>query len=297
MKNINRKIILMTSIVWIVPIFLMSSMIGCATSPSPINPVLAKSQASYQAAKDNPDIEENAAVALYEAKKTLDKAAKAKDVKDIEREANRAERQVQIAIAQTEQKKAEQKIDVLTKENETLLLERSRRQTDQQTLEANQARQLAEQKVKEAEKAREELEKLQKELAGLQAKQTDRGLVLTLRDVLFEFGKADLEPGAMRTIEKVAEFLLKNPQRNVLIEGHTDNVGGDGFNLNLSERRANSVRTALIDQAVPPERITIKGYGKRLPVANNDTESGRQQNRRVEIVILNEGVAAELLFR
>lgn len=297
MKNINRKIILMTSIVWIVPIFLMSSMIGCATSPSPINPVLAKSQASYQAAKDNPDIEKNAAVALYEAKKTLDKAAKAQDVKDIEREANRAERQVQIAIAQTEQKMAEQKIDVLTKENETLLLERSRRQTDQQTLEANQARQLAEQKVKEAEKAKEELEKLQKELEGLQAKQTDRGLVLTLRDVLFEFGKADLEFGAMRTIEKVAEFLLKNPQRNVLIEGHTDNVGGDEFNLNLSERRANSVRTALIHQAVPPERITIKGYGKRLPVANNDTESGRQQNRRVEIVILNEGVAAESLFR
>jgi OmpA-OmpF porin, OOP family len=309
MKKINPKIILMNSIVWIVPIALISMTIGCATIQT--NTVLAKAQASYQAAKENPDVEKNAAVALYEAKKSLDKAEKAEFVKDIEREANRADRQVQIAIAQTEQKIAEQKIDLLTKENETLLLERSRRQADQRGMEANQARQEADQMRKdaetkameaerlrmEAEKSREELAQSQKELMDLQAKQTERGLVLTLRDVLFETGKAQLLPGAIWTVQKVSDFLLKNPDRNVLIEGHTDSVGGEDYNLGLSERRADSVRRALIEYNVPPERITIKGYGKRFPVAGNDTPDGRQKNRRVEIVIMNEGVTAASLFR
>jgi outer membrane protein OmpA-like peptidoglycan-associated protein len=309
MKKINPKIILMNSIVWILPIILMSMTIGCATHG--INPTLAKAQASYQAAKDNPDVEKNAAVALYEAKKSLDKATKAESVKDIEREASRAERQVQIAIAQTEQKIAEQKIDLFTKENETLLLERSRRQADQRGMEANQARQEADQMKKdaetkameaerlrmEAEKTKEELAQSQKDLAELQAKETERGLVLTLRDVLFETGKAQLLSGAMWTVQKVADFLLKNPDRNVLIEGHTDSVGGEDYNLGLSEQRADSVRRALIDDDVSPERITIKGYGERFPVAGNDTPEGRQQNRRVEIVIMNEGVTAKSLFR
>jgi len=82
-----------------------------------------------------------------------------------------------------------------------------------------------------------------------------------------------------------------------LIEGHTDSVGGEDYNLGLSEQRADSVRRALIDDDVSPERITIKGYGERFPVAGNDTPEGRQQNRRVEIVIMNEGVTAKSLFR
>jgi OOP family OmpA-OmpF porin len=309
MKKINPKNILLNSIVWILSIVLVSMAIGCAAHR--VNPTLAKAQASYQAAKDNPDVEKNAAVALYEAKKSLDKAEKAEFVKDIEREASRAERQVQIAIAQTEQKIAEQKIDLFTKENETLLLERSRRQADQRGMEANQARQEADQMKKdadtkameaerlrmEAEKTKEELAQSQKDLAELQAKETERGLVLTLRDVLFETGKAQLLSGAMWTVQKVADFLLKNPDRNVLIEGHTDSVGGEDYNLGLSEQRADSVRRALIDDDVSPERITIKGYGERFPVAGNDTPEGRQQNRRVEIVIMNEGVTATSLFR
>jgi OmpA-OmpF porin, OOP family len=283
---------------------------GCASTPT-VNPALERARAAYQLVENNPSVQKNAAVALYEAKRSLEKAEAAKKKEDIDREAYRAERQVQIAVAIAEQKAAEKQIDDLTKENEKLLLERSIRETAQKAKELEKARLEAERMKKEAEaksfdaerarleaeKAKEELAKLQKDLAELQAKQTDRGLVLTLRDVLFETGKAELLPGAMRTIDKVAEFLIKNPQRNVLIEGHTDSVGGDEYNVTLSEQRANSVRSALIDYEVPPERITIKGYGKKFPVASNDTPAGRQQNRRVEIVILNEGVTAESLFR
>lgn len=322
MKNINLKVKL-RFIVWVAPFMVFFLIAGCATPKT--NPVLAKARASYLEAKDNPDISKNAAVALYEAEKTLEKAEKAQNVKSIERESNRAYRQVQVAVAQSEKKMAENKIDLLTKENESLLLERSRRQADQRAAEADQALRLAEQKVKEAdqsrmqaeqmkkeaeersmeaekarleaEKAKAELAQLQKDLSELQAKQTDRGIVLTLGDVLFETAKAELQPGAVRTIQKVADFLLNNPNRNALVEGHTDSRGSDEYNLGLSERRADSVRRALINAAVPPERITIKGYGKRFPVAGNDTGAGRQQNRRVEIVILNEGVKAESLFR
>jgi outer membrane protein OmpA-like peptidoglycan-associated protein len=283
---------------------------GCA-SPPKVNPALERAKAAYQLVENNPGVQKNAAVAIYEAKRSLEKAETAQKKEDIDREAYRAERQVQIAVAIAELKMAEKQINDLTKENEKLLLERSRKETAQKAKEAEKARLEAERLKKEAEaksfdaerarleaeKAKEELAKLQKDLAELQAKQTDRGLVLTLRDVLFETGKAQLLPGAMRTIEKVSEFLIRNPQRNVLIEGHTDSVGGDEYNMTLSEQRANSVRSGLIDYEVPPNRITIKGYGKKYPVAGNDTASGRQQNRRVEIVILNEGVTAESLFR
>jgi OmpA-OmpF porin, OOP family len=302
-RNISGAVVLAV-------LFLACIAAGCATQ-SKVNPALERARASYQLVENNPGIQKNAAVALYEAKRSLDKAEAAKNKEDIDREAYRAERQVQIAVAIAEQKGAEKQMEDLTKENEKLLLERSLREAAQKAKELEKARLEAERMKKEAEsktldaeqarlqaeKAKEELAKIQKDMAELQAKQTDRGLVLTLRDVLFETGKAQLLPGAMRTIEKVADFLIKNPQRNVLIEGHTDSVGGDEYNQILSEQRANSVRSGLIDYEVPPERITIKGYGKKYPVASNDTESGRQQNRRVEIVILNEGVAAESLFR
>jgi OmpA-OmpF porin, OOP family len=306
-KQVNRNI---SGAVIFTVLFLAFIAIGCATQPK-VNPALERARASYQLVENNPGVQKNAAVALYEAKRSLDKAEAAQKKEDIDREAYRAERQVQIAVAIAEQKVAEKQMEALTKENEKLLLERSIRESAQKAKELEKARLEAERMKKEAEtktmdaeqarlqaeKAKEELAKLQKDMADLQAKQTDRGLVLTLRDVLFETGKAQLLPGAMRTIDKVAEFLIKNPRRNVLIEGHTDSVGGDEYNQILSEQRANSVRSGLIDYEVPPERITIKGYGKKYPVASNDTQSGRQQNRRVEIVILNEDVKAETLFR
>jgi outer membrane protein OmpA-like peptidoglycan-associated protein len=110
-------------------------------------------------------------------------------------------------------------------------------------------------------------------------------LVLTLGDILFETGRADLRPGALRQLYPLVTFLHKYPERQVLIEGHTDNVGSASSNLELSQRRAEAVRDFLLHNGVNPAQVTARGYGETAPVASNTTAAGRQQNRRVEIVV------------
>jgi outer membrane protein OmpA-like peptidoglycan-associated protein len=131
---------------------------------------------------------------------------------------------------------------------------------------------------------------LETELAELRADRTDRGLVVTLADeILFDVDQADLKPGGMQQLSRVSEFLRQNPDRNVLIEGHTDSTAPDSYNLALSQRRANAVEDFLITQGVDPTRILATGYGEQLPLASNATAAGRQANRRVEIVVLDAG--------
>jgi outer membrane protein OmpA-like peptidoglycan-associated protein len=132
--------------------------------------------------------------------------------------------------------------------------------------------------------AQAQLASAQQQLANLQAKQTDRGMVVTLGDVLFDTGQATLKPGAAVAINRLATFLTANPQTKVLIEGHTDSRGGDDYNIGLSERRARAVSTELQSRGISGDQIQTLGRGKDLPVASNDTPEGRQQNRRVEIV-------------
>ena len=136
-----------------------------------------------------------------------------------------------------------------------------------------------------------------KELTNLKAQQTERGIVLTIGDVLFATGKADLSANANKSVATLAEFLRKNSNRNVLIEGHTDSVGKDDYNLALSRKRADSVKDKLVEYGIEAGRITTVGYGKTFPVASNDTKAGKAQNRRVDVVILNEGVKAESQIR
>jgi OOP family OmpA-OmpF porin len=163
--------------------------------------------------------------------------------------------------------------------------------------EAEQARMAARAESELAAKAKAAANQLMRELSDLKAKQTERGIVLTIGDVLFATGKADLSSDALRSVDKLADFLQKYPNRNVLIEGHTDSVGSDEFNLTLSQKRADSVKETLTSRGIGEGRIATKGYGKKFPVASNDTVAGKQQNRRVEVIILNEGVKAETQFR
>jgi outer membrane protein OmpA-like peptidoglycan-associated protein len=128
-------------------------------------------------------------------------------------------------------------------------------------------------------------QELESALADLQAKKTDRGLVITLGDVLFATGQAELKPGARRSLDKLSNFMQQYPQRTVRIEGFTDSVGSDESNQRLSEHRADAVRDALTDAGVARDRIQTRGLGKSSPVADNDTATGRQQNRRVEVII------------
>lgn len=127
--------------------------------------------------------------------------------------------------------------------------------------------------------------------------QKEIGTTITLEDINFEFGKAELLPGARQTIDPLVEVLRKEPQRNVLIEGFTDSIGNDQYNIKLSLQRANAVRDAITAKGIRADRITTKGYGEQFPVASNETPAGRQKNRRVEIIILNEGVSAEQAAR
>ncbi|MBK7658577.1 MAG: OmpA family protein [Betaproteobacteria bacterium] len=131
-------------------------------------------------------------------------------------------------------------------------------------------------------------QQLEAQLRDLEAKKTERGLVITLGDVLFDTNQSQLRSGGVRSVRKLADFFSQYPQRTVMIEGFTDSVGGDSANQQLSERRADSVRTALVGMGVGSERITWRGYGEAYPIAGNDTPAGRQLNRRVEMVVSDE---------
>ena len=176
-------------------------------------------------------------------------------------------------------------------------LELEKQKLSQAKDEAERAKILAEIHAKEAELAKAELAQLMQELSELQGQLTDRGIVLTIGDVLFSTGKADLNASAQRSMDKLADFLRKKQNRNLLVEGHTDSVGDDEYNVGLSERRATSVKNALIKRDIAPERIATVGYGKKFPIADNATASGKQQNRRVEVIILNEGINPESQIR
>ena len=170
-------------------------------------------------------------------------------------------------------------------------------QAEARAKDAEKARAEAENQALEADMAKAELAQLLLEMSELQGQLTDRGIVLTIGDVLFATGKSDLNSSAQRSMDKIAEFLQKKHNRNLLVEGHTDSVGSDDYNQGLSEQRAASVKSALVKRGIASERIVTVGYGKKFPLASNADAAGKQQNRRVEAIILNEGVKPESQFR
>lgn len=139
------------------------------------------------------------------------------------------------------------------------------------------------------ERARTRLEAREAQIRQLQeqlnAKETERGSVITFGNVLFDFDKATLKPAASAEVGKLAQFLQRHPDRKVLIEGFTDNVGSNTYNLQLSQARADSVRHALVREGVEPSRIQTLGLGEDHPVADNNTPASQAMNRRVEVTV------------
>jgi outer membrane protein OmpA-like peptidoglycan-associated protein len=176
-------------------------------------------------------------------------------------------------------------------ERERMMGHEARLQAEQDRRAAELARMDAERARAEAMEARRSLTQMQVTLAELQARQTERGLVLTIGDVLFETDRADLKPGAARQLDKLATALRENPDFTVAIEGHTDSTGAHGYNMQLSERRAEAVRRYLASNGVDPQRLHSTGFGPDQPVASNSHAAGRQQNRRVEVVIQDRSLA------
>ena len=203
-----------------------------------------------------------------------------------------ADRKVNIAWAQAQSRYAEDQVSVLAKA-------RDEDRLNSRTEEANLARQDARIARSDAADARlaassaeadsvnaqQEAAELQAQIKMLNARQSERGWVVTLGDVLFDTGKANLKSATSQHLGDLAQFLAKYPQRGAIIEGHTDSVGGSDYNLQLSQRRADSVRDFLLGRGILSSRMSSSGKGEQLPIAGNDSASGRQQNRRVEVII------------
>jgi len=154
--------------------------------------------------------------------------------------------------------------------------------------ETERARQAAAQA--EAEKGQLRAQLLAQLNSILQTRDSARGLIVNMSDVLFDTGSYTLKPGAREKLAKISGIVLAHPGLTLQIEGHTDSVGGDEFNQQLSERRADSVRDFLAEQGVPASSITARGFGKTQPVASNDSPEGRQRNRRVELVVNGDAI-------
>lgn len=157
-----------------------------------------------------------------------------------------------------------------------------------------QQAQLAEQRAQEADRARQKAEEDQRQLRQqlltqlnmiLETRDTARGLIVNMSDVLFDTGRYTLRPGAREKLAKISGIVLAHPGLKLEVEGHTDSVGGDEYNMKLSEERADAVRGYLIQQGLNPDGVTAKGFGKTIPVADNSTAAGRQRNRRVELIV------------
>lgn len=202
-----------------------------------------------------------AAAQISEARKALDHAndlaERGKDLAEIKHEANVATLNAQIA-------------------NEAILTAQAREEIDKANAERQQV--LLDARNREA-------ERLQQQMRELQAQQTERGMVLTLGDVLFDTGKATLKPGAYSNIDRLAQVLRESPKRKVMIEGHTDSTGSEENNIMLSQQRALSVQAALMERGVSGGQIATVGKGESVPVASNDNAAGRQRNRRVDLIV------------
>jgi outer membrane protein OmpA-like peptidoglycan-associated protein len=235
------------------------------------NQALLDAEASYNAAKQNETVLRYAGPELQRANKALESAAVAASEEDMSSLAYVAKVRTDTALAIADRKAASEKLKTLGKTKDQILLSAREAQ-----LEAREA---------ELQRTQADAESLRRELLALQAVKTERGMVMTLGDVLFATAKAELQPGAASTIERLANFLGEYPEKTVLIEGFTDSTGSADFNQGLSERRALSVRQALLNAGVSSDRISTEGFGMSRPVADNATAEGRQRNRRVEIVI------------
>ncbi len=266
---------------------------GCASAPKQI-PELDQARSDVQTLQQEPKAQTVASQELSNARKSLEAAEAALEKHDkdgVLHYSFLASQQAKAGEELISRDQARQQVAQGESERNRVLLEARTREaqnaTDQARAEqqkAQAAKQEALSAQAQAEQARTESADMQKQLAELQAKQTDRGMVLTLGDVLFDTAQSTLKPGAQAVLDRVASFMQKNDGTKVIIEGHTDSRGSDSYNEELSQRRAQAVADALAVNGIDRGRVEAVGRGEALPVASNDTSAGRQQNRRVEIV-------------
>ncbi len=208
------------------------------------------------------------------------------------READLARSDASVARNDAERARDEAEAARLAAGQDRLAAEQARTGAEQDRLAAEQARDAAALAQQQADSANAKSAELQAQIAALNAKTTERGLVVTLGDVLFDTAQSNLKASSSGHLANLSAFLKAYPERGVIIEGHTDSVGDEDYNFGLSQRRADSVQGYLLGQGIAANRMTTAGKGESLPVAGNDSASGRQQNRRVEVIITDAMTAA-----
>jgi outer membrane protein OmpA-like peptidoglycan-associated protein len=256
------------------------AMAACAATPKP-NEALESARTIVRAAEADPNAAKYAALDLQAAKADLavaDAASMKHDEAGIAQPAYMAAQNARLAQLKGAAKADDARVAAGQAERDSILLTARTNQVDS----ANRATDAA--KIAR-DQATDNSARLQAEIDALKAKPTDRGLVLTLGDVLFETGSSTLSPGAGRNLDRLVQFLAEHPDRLVQIDGFTDSIGTDSFNQDLSQRRADAVRFTLLSRGISSARVATQGYGKSYPVASNSESSGRQLNRRVEVVI------------
>lgn len=238
----------------------MAAALAACSTPAE-SPTLVQARQTYESTAANPQVASNATLELRRAEESLRKAEAARsdgNSAEMDHQAYLASKQLQIAQDVAALKGAQNVVA----------------NADTYRLQSRNA-------------------ELEQQLRDLQAQRTERGIVMSLGDVLFATGSAQLTAGAQSRLDRLAQFLQQYPDRTLRIEGYTDSTGSSATNLRLSEARAMAVRDALTERGVNPSRIVAQGMGEAQPIASNSTESGRQQNRRVEVVISDPGSVAQ----
>ena len=257
-----------------------AALAACASGPK-TTPTLESARATVQSAEADPNVAKYAALDIVNAKKelqTAEDAALHDNIKGVDQPAYLAMQTARLAQVRAAGKADDARVAAGQTERDQILLQA-------RTREADNAKMTAAAAMGQAAVATAQAADLAAQLQDLQAKQTPRGIVLTLGDVLFDTGRAQLKPGADRKLDQLAQFLQANPGRSVEIDGFTDSIGSDAYNEELSQRRADAVKSSLMSRNVEPARITTQGFGKEYPVASNADAAGRQMNRRVEVIV------------
>jgi outer membrane protein OmpA-like peptidoglycan-associated protein len=288
---------------------------ACSTVPTS-TPTLDQARADFVAASNSPRVSQYAPLEFKQATDALDMANAAAahhdSLEKVDQLAYVAKQKIATArevartkaaeaeVAHARQERTEVQLEARTAEAERARADAAvanaqaasaQQQADAERQRADQAQQQAQQAQQQTAMLADHAARLEALLVELHAVKTARGYVVTIGDVLFDTDKASLKPEGLSTLRKLADAMGQNPDRTVLVEGFTDSTGTASHNQELSERRASTVATTLAGMGVPRERVAMRAYGEAFPVASNDNAANRQRNRRVEIVLSNDGTA------
>lgn len=288
---------------------IVALMAACASTPTSTS-LLESTRSEYRQLEQNPNATRLAQMEMKQASEAMREAnlsAERRESTDkVDKQAYLARQKIALTDEVIKKKVAESDVAAAAKERDFIRLNQRTNEANQANANAQQSQlnaQMAQADAAQAQRTAADAQRatddaraktaeaqaraaqLEAQLADLAAKKTERGIVITLGDVLFGTDKSSLTPDGMRSAQKLADVLKQNPARTVLVEGFTDSTGASAYNQELSSRRAASVRDALMQMGIAANRVNVRGYGEAYPVAGNDSAADRQLNRRVEIVL------------